>query len=105
MSDLIIPRRSFLAGLGLAMVAPAIVRAESLMKLPIILKSKVGVVTPNYLTQIAVTDSVRLPLALDGMHMVVHNFGPHSISVNGAMSVAANTSRAFYALANGWFAA
>jgi hypothetical protein len=32
--SLILPRRKFLIGLGTVMAAPAIVRAESLMKLP-----------------------------------------------------------------------
>jgi len=32
MSNLILPRRQFLIGLGAALAAPAIVRAESLMK-------------------------------------------------------------------------
>ena len=34
MIDLILPRRQFLAGLAAALAAPAIVRVDSLMKLP-----------------------------------------------------------------------
>lgn len=34
MTDLILPRRTFLAGLAAALAAPAIVRVDALMKLP-----------------------------------------------------------------------
>ena len=45
MIDLILPRRQFLAGLAAALAAPAIVRVDSLMKLP---KPKIIPINVNF---------------------------------------------------------
>ena len=86
MMSLILPRRQFLGDLAAAFAAPAIVRAENLMKLPPrrIIKRTVGMLLPDGGIYVHTSGDILLPPnPQPGCQVIVYNMGQGPVTVYG----------------------